>query len=213
MTIPDTTALRMPNRNDRQAIDLGEGAVNSPRYEHLHQAAEQVTQNLHRPTRSPTRLSDHAMHRPYSVLSSTLGPYMDHSQCDYFFRILVPEMKELFLKKDTVLWELGDTPDALYFIESGMLKARYIFSQGDNEVYEAMLAGTVAGELTFLSQQKRNAHVFAEIDTYVWRLDKAALDNIEKRDARAYGMLIQLLLRVTADEQECLMSYLVSRLS
>ena len=76
-----------------------------------------------------------------------------------------------------------------------------------------MLAGTVAGELTFLSQQKRNAHVLAEIDTYVWRLDKTALKNIEKRDAQAYGTLIQLLLRVTADEQECLMSYLVSRLS
>lgn len=214
MSMADTNALRMPNRNDRQAIDLREGVVNSPRYEHLHQAAKQVTQDLQRPARSPTRWPDHdTQHRPYAVLSSTLGPYMDQSQCDHLFRILVPEMQELFLKKDTVLWELGDAPDALYFIESGMLKARYVFSQGDNEIHEAMLAGTVAGELTFLSQQKRNAHVFAEIDTRVWRLDKGALDNIEKRDARAYGMLIEILLRVTADEQECLMSYLVSRLS
>lgn len=52
----DTTALRMPNRNDRLAIDLAEGVVNSPRYEHLHQAAKQVTQDLHRPTKSNSSL-------------------------------------------------------------------------------------------------------------------------------------------------------------
>lgn len=212
MTMADTSALRMPNRNERRAIDLGEGVASSPRDQHLHQAAKQVTQDLRHPT--STRVSDQeALHRPYVVLTSTLGPYMEEAQCELLFRVLVPELKELFLKKDTVLWELGDTPDALYFIESGMLKARYIFSQGNNVVYEAMLAGTVAGELTFLSQQKRNAHVYAEMDTRVWRLDKAALDNVEKRDAQAYGLLIQILLRVTADEQDCLMSYLVSRLS
>ncbi|WFD26552.1 hypothetical protein MNAN1_001535 [Malassezia nana] len=212
MSMADTSALRMPNRNDRRAIDLGEGVASSPRYQHLHQAAKQVTQDVNHPT--STRVFDQdALHRPYVVLTSTLGPYMEEAQCESLFRVLVPELKELFLKKDTVLWDLGDTPDALYFIESGMLKARYIFSQGNNVVYEAMLAGTVAGELTFLSQQKRNAHVYAEMDTRVWRLDKAALDNVEKRDAQAYGLLIQILLRVTADEQDCLMSYLVSRLS
>jgi len=36
---------------------------------------------------------------------------------------------------------------------------------------------------------------------------------IAQKDTQAYSKLVQLLLRVTADEQDCLMSYLVARLN
>lgn len=76
-----------------------------------------------------------------------------------------------------------------------------------------MLAGTVAGELSFLSQQHRNSTVTVENDAKVWRLEGASLNRIQREHPKAYAQLIQTLLRVTADEHDCLMSYLVSRLS
>lgn len=40
-----------------------------------------------------------------------------------------------------------------------------------------------------------------------------ALREMDEKDPRLFGELVQLLLRVTADEQDVIMSYLVSRLS
>lgn len=51
------------------------------------------------------------------------------------------------------------------------------------------------------------------MDAKLWRLDAHALSSISAKNTDSYGLLVQLLLRVTADEQGVLMSYLVSRLS
>lgn len=101
----------------------------------------------------------------------------------------------------------------VYFIESGILKARYVFPQGNYEINEVMLAGTIAGELSFLSQQSRNSTVTVEKEAKVWRLDEESLRRIGTESPEDYAKLVQVLLRVTADEHDCLMSYLVSRLS
>lgn len=228
-SLSNSAELRVPKR--KPVLHLDDGFANSPRYNQLHEAAKTATYDFRtrhetspvgarsrsRESSKDSNVDGHAL----SLLVSTLGPYTDDASVESAFKHLVPELKELELSEGTVLWERDDTPDActfvstntVYFIESGILKARYVFPQDNYEINEAMLAGTIAGELSFLSQQKRNSTVTVEKDAKVWRLDGEALQSIEQHHTRDYAKIIQTLLRVTADEHDCLMSYLVSRLS
>jgi len=222
---PSSTAgqstFRFIHPKRKPTVTYDEVDENPPRYEQLREAARRVTQNLQKG-------SDFMPGIPYengasqqdtpaasiSLLSITLGPYMDHSQkSEHLLQLISKELKEMVIPKDTLLWNWNEQPDALYFIESGILKARYAFPQDDYEISEAMLAGTIAGELTFLAQQPRDTMVRTEVDTKVWRLDGESVKNIVHQDTEAYTMLVQLLLRITADEQNCLRSYLVSQMS
>lgn len=222
-TMSGPSALRLPNVQRKPTIELDDTVQDSPRYQHLHEAAKRVTKDIqaHIKTGSAHKLlmhdEPHDDHAPLTallpVLASTLGPYMEHDDDDSIFQLLSEELEEVSIPKDTIVWDAGERPDALYFIESGILVARYVFSQNEYEINEAMLAGTIAGELTFLAKQPRNTTVTAEMDTKVWRLDEHSMTKIAQKDTQAYSKLVQLLLRVTADEQDCLMSYLVARLN
>lgn len=68
-------------------------------------------------------------------------------------------------------------------------------------------------QLSFLSRQARNTTVHAAMDSQLWKLDAEALRALENDSPDTFGELIKMLLRVTGEEQDCLMSYLVSRLS
>ncbi|PKI85235.1 hypothetical protein MVES_000796 [Malassezia vespertilionis] len=194
----------------------------SPRNQHLREAAKDMPQMqcIARPHPEKMRSfsqdtsPERELHqRAVNVLETTLGPYTDGPAYEGVFDVLAKELQEMTLIKGTVLWEAGDAPDALYFIESGVLKARYVFIQDDYEINEAMLAGTITGELSFLAQQRRNTTVTVDKDAKVWRLDSESLHQIGRKNIHARSKIIQLLLCATADEHDCLMSYLVSRLT
>ena len=220
-SIAGQSTFRSIHPKPKPTVTYDEVDENPPRYEQLREAARRVTQNLQKgsdfmpgiPYENGASQQDTSA-ASISLLSITLGPYMDHSQkSEHLFQLISKELKEMVIPKDTLLWDWNEQPDALYFIESGILKARYAFPQDDYEISEAMLAGTIAGELTFLAQQPRDTMVRTEVDTKVWRLNGQSVNNIVHQDTQAYTMLVQLLLRITADEQNCLRSYLVSQMS
>lgn len=220
-TMAGQSAFRFNYPKRKPTITYDNVDKDPPRYGQLQEAARRVTQNAREssavasstPNENGASPQDTSA-APISLLSLTLGPYMDHSQeSEHLFQLIGKELKEMVIPKGTVLWDWNEQPDALYFIESGILKARYVFPQDEYEISEAMLAGTIAGELTFLAQQPRDTMVKTEVDTKVWRLDGESVKNIVHQDTHAYTMLVQLLLRITTDEQNCLRSYLVSRLS
>lgn len=182
--------------------------ASSPRHLHIREAANNTIQNMRRDNESQSSNENHT----HAFISATLAPYASDN-CDDVYELLVPHLTEVILPQGAVLWETGDAPEALYFIESGILRANYLFEQEGFEFTEAMLAGTIAGELSFLSQQRRSTTVVAEHDARLWRLDETSLSELATEDAPRFRKLIQILLRVTSDEQDVLMSYLVSRLS
>ncbi|KAK0533730.1 hypothetical protein OC834_000825 [Tilletia horrida] len=152
--------------------------------------------------------------QPLPLLMLTFKAYAQEDLGPDFFANLAPYFSKVHISKGQRLWERGDEPDGLYLIEKGILKARYDFPQEDFEINEAMLAGTIAGELSFLSGQIRNTSVHAELDCVLWKLDGVNLDRMQaERPAREFSTFFRMLLRVTEEEQECLMSYLVTRLS
>lgn len=65
----------------------------------------------------------------------------------------------------------------MYLIESGVLRASYSFLDRKDAFEESMVGGTLAGELSALSNMPRNSRVVIEKDAILWKL---GIDKIEK---------------------------------
>ncbi|MCO5599926.1 hypothetical protein L7F22_054033 [Adiantum nelumboides] len=251
-------ALDVPSSSKRApAFNLNETSENSPRRQHLFEAAHEAASKASNPhliaklADSPSSSNDSTANRrrshsnavpeksssteqrrlshsgirpthgsglppaaqPFTLLMITFQAWAREQHDDDFYRSLAPYFREQRLLKGEVLWQRGDPSDGLYLIESGILKARYDFPQEDYEINEAMLAGTIAGELTFLSKASRNTTAYAEMDCCLWKLDSERLQQLRKDRHDVFDNLLQLLLCACSEEQEGLMSYLVSRLS
>jgi sulfate permease, SulP family len=84
------------------------------------------------------------------------------------------------LPQGHVLFSQGDrSDDGLYLIEAGVLRASYSFADFTPCIEESMVPGTLAGELTALSGEPRNATVMVERDAVVWRLNSEKLREME----------------------------------
>jgi sulfate permease, SulP family len=94
----------------------------------------------------------------------------------------------------------------MYLLESGILRATYDLEQG--VLIETIVAGTVCGELPFLSDTKRTARVSAERDCTAWRLDREAWEEIQQMeggDAIA-AELLRLGLKMTTERMDAITS-------
>lgn len=103
--------------------------------------------------------------------------------------------------------------NSFYLIESGMLRATYVFTDRHHSIVESMVAGTVAGEMSFLSRSKRNATVVAERDSVLWKMSVESHDELGKREGWSFARkLEQCLLTIAIEEQDVLMGHLISSL-
>ncbi|CBQ68399.1 conserved hypothetical protein (N-terminal fragment), partial [Sporisorium reilianum SRZ2] len=234
--------LAVPDAKRKPAFVLDHSYENSPRRHHLHEAAKTAvrserttpiseivpawpapgtgsderdgeTESGAAAAKPATQQPQHA--QPFPLLNITFRAYLNrHTPVgeEEFFSSLVPYFTLLRKSRGDVLWNRGDPATAVYLIESGIIKARYDFPQEQYEINEAMLAGTIAGELTFLSRKERNTTAYADTDVKLWMLDWPALERMHAEVPSSYQCFVEILLRVAGDEQESLMSYLVSRL-
>lgn len=130
---------------------------------------------------------------PFSTLIKTFSSYgvvdKDH------FRPLMNCLERASLPEGYVLWTQGDDPDGLYFIESGVLRAVYHFAEHTPDTEESMVAGTIAGELSALSETTRNATCIVERPTVVWKLSVHALRRLETEHPELASTFTRLLLK------------------
>ncbi|KAK0187257.1 sulfate transporter family-domain-containing protein [Armillaria mellea] len=157
-SIPSISLGGTPPRHPREAVAGRDHGRLTPPLEH------------HLLSTSPQR-------EPLPTLSRALSSYtsLDLSPLPaYLSRVCHPA--------GHVLWRQNDPPDGLYVIEKGVLRASYAFeswgsstglesSSHNNETYthpphieESMVSGTVAGELSALSNMPRNATMVVERD-------------------------------------------------
>ena len=199
---PPSTEL--PGRQDGSII-ISE-SVNTPRRAHLLTAGYQtIAHGMGAPPyRSPrlilTQLADRSHElqaetdaEPYSTLIKAFSSYgaVDREE----FRPLVRYLERMSLPEGYVLWRQGDDPDGLYIIESGVLKAAYHFSEYARPTEESMVPGTVAGELSALSDSSRNATCTVERPAVVWKLSTASLKRMEMEDPVAARRFTKLVLK------------------
>ena len=111
------------------------------------------------------------------------------------FKFLVDYLERQTLPEGHVLFKQGDIPDALYIIESGVLRALYRFAEHSPPIEESMVPGTLAGELTGLSGLERNATVLVERDAVVWKLSGEKLKALEKERPGLAQVFTRLVMR------------------
>ena len=103
-----------------------------------------------------------------------------------------------YLKRTTVLrgvtlWRIGDKSDSLYIVESGVLRATYRFPSGSFS--ESMVSGTLAGEMSFLSDTPRNTEVIVEKQAVVWKLTREEMQRLEKENPDFAKVFVRLVLK------------------
>jgi SulP family sulfate permease len=97
-----------------------------------------------------------------------------------------------------VVFRQGAQPtDGLYVVQAGVLRAHYAFADGTPPIEESMVPGTLAGELSALTGEPRNATVVAERDAVVWRLTCARLEELEDKYPEMARRFTKLVLRST----------------
>lgn len=132
--------------------------------------------------------------QPLPLLMETIGAYMDEPTLS-FFTCLAPFFTRITIPGGQVLWHQNDLADGLYLIEVGSLRATYYYGDERKQVQETMVAGTVAGDLSTLSDTKRNATVVAERDCVLWKMDREGLEKLERENAECGREFIQVVLK------------------
>lgn len=160
----------LPGRND--SVIISDDSSNTPRRAHLLEAGWKTIARDHSPDMAPTDSPE-----PYCTLVKAFSSYgaVDRE----LFRPLTSYLERLVLPEGYILWTQGDDPDGLYIIESGVLRAVYHFAEHTPDTEESMVAGTVAGELSALSESPRNATCVVERLAVVWKLNIASLRTME----------------------------------
>jgi sulfate permease, SulP family len=110
------------------------------------------------------------------------------------YQPLISHLERVTVPEGHVLWKQGDdSADGIYIIESGVLRAMYEFADHTPLTEESMVPGTLAGELSALSDLPRNATVVVERQAVLWRLTVERLRHLETENpalARAFTQLV-----------------------
>jgi SulP family sulfate permease len=93
----------------------------------------------------------------------------------------------------------GDPSDDLYFLESGRVTAQFLRPDGRSLRLRTMGPGTVVGEVTLYLETVRTASVVAELPSKLYRLSRAALSDMERRDPHLASAVHRLFARLLAD--------------
>lgn len=84
-----------------------------------------------------------------------------------------------------------------------MLRASYLFLNRSHSICESMVAGTAAGEMSFLSRTKRNATVVAERDSILWKMEISSHELMGKNEGWEFCRSFdQCLMRIAVEENE-----------
>lgn len=76
-----------------------------------------------------------------------------------------------------------------------------------------MVAGTVAGDLSTLSDTHRNATVVAERDSVLWKLSPESLGRMEKEKPEGAAAFVKVVLKAAVEEVDVVTSHLIAVLS
>jgi SulP family sulfate permease len=127
---------------------------------------------------------------------------------DMFHQLLPDEthLKDLFkfLEKKEVqtgdyLMHQADSPDNVYFVESGQVTAQLEFPNQVPVRLETMKSGRVIGELGFYLGQKRTAAVIADEPSTVYLLSATSLASMEKKAPEVASYFHQLIIKLMAE--------------
>jgi SulP family sulfate permease len=129
-------------------------------------------------------------------MNTLIKAFSSHGNLDSeLFRPISSYFERLSAPSGHVLWNQYDLSDGLYVIESGVLRASYEFPNPAQHFEESMVAGTLAGELSALSDSTRNATVIVEEAAVLWKLSTANIRRLQMDEPELARTFIQFVLK------------------
>jgi SulP family sulfate permease len=93
----------------------------------------------------------------------------------------------------------GDQPDALYFVESGLVTVQLELQDGTTVRLRAVRSGTVVGEMGLYLGDVRTASVVTACASTLYRLSAGSLQLLEEKDPEVAAALHQWIARLLAE--------------
>ncbi|KAM6499690.1 Sulfate transporter family domain containing protein [Amanita muscaria] len=146
---------------------------------------------------------------PFVTLSKIFSTFGDLSYSELY--PLKSYLERLVLAPGHSLWRQGEPPDGLYIVESGVLRATYDFAERTQNMEETMFPGTLAGELSGLSETPRNATVVVERQAVLWKLSSENLRRLKKEEPGLAAAFTDLVLKTAKVDYDILLGALASR--
>jgi len=180
---------------------FNESFVNSPRRTHVQAVGSRIMEAA-----AGTQEMLDLNKQPFNTIVKTFSAHADMD--DSFVSRIAPYFKPLVIEPGQVLFRQGDTADGLYLIESGVLRVSYVLRDHVDVVEESCVAGTLAGELTALSGEPRNATIVAERSSVLWKMDSGALTCLERENPDDAKRFIKFVLKSSQIDQNVLLASL-----
>jgi SulP family sulfate permease len=117
---------------------------------------------------------------------------------DLIDRLLV-HLEKMEVEENFYLMRRGDTPEAMYFIESGRLNVLIETAEGEMTRLRSIRSGTVVGELGMYLHGERTANVVTEQKSVLYRLSFEAMKNMEAQDPDVASALHEWIARLLAE--------------
>lgn len=133
---------------------------------------------------------------PVNLEKQLISQGMSKDHAKQFKEYLEPIM----LEKDEVLIEAGAKSNDLYFIEIGQLTVYVDAGKSAPVRVQTLSAGTTVGEIAFLLERPRTAHVKADYKTRVYRLTREMLRKMETEAPELSLEFKELLLRSVTEK-------------
>ncbi|KAG1897802.1 sulfate transporter family-domain-containing protein [Suillus fuscotomentosus] len=190
-----TTPITLPGRRDT-SLSFDDTLAGSPRQMQLRDVGERT-------------IAGENSSEPYNTLLNAFSSYHDVDQKT--FKQIAPYFERFTFPDGFVLWENNDTPDGLYIIESGILRASYKFAEHSPVIEESMVSGTLAGELSALSGMPRNARVVVEQQAVLWKLSLENMRRLETECPHLAQIFVQLVLKAAKVDTDILLAALATR--
>ncbi|KAF7986828.1 hypothetical protein HWV62_12524 [Athelia sp. TMB] len=183
----EASALVLPGRQDND-IEFHNSFVGSPRRSQLQDVGVRTMG-----TDMKSFMAADDTSEPYNTLVRAFSSYGDVTRDK--IRPIIPYLERMSAPEGLVLFNQDEEADALYLIESGVLRASYRFAEHTPRIEESMVPGTLAGELSALSGLPRNATVTVERQAVLWKLSTDNMRRLEKENPEMSRLFVQLVLK------------------
>ncbi len=112
---------------------------------------------------------------------------------------LIDYLDRLEVEPNFYLMRRGDTPEAMYFIESGRLNVLIETAEGEMTRLRSIRSGTVVGELGMYLKGERTANVVTDQKSVLYRLSFEAMKQMETQNPEVASALHEWIARLLAE--------------
>jgi len=108
-------------------------------------------------------------------------------------------LEKLRVKSGYVLFQQGEIPDALYFVESGQVSLFLELENGQTKRLGTSSAGTVVGDAGLYRRSPHPVSAIADRSSRLYRLSNEAIDKMQEENPQLAAVFHQFIARLLAE--------------